>query len=43
MISYFDTIINIIVITDSTFSRVLKMFIIFFSHHKFFVKMLFHM
>ena len=34
--------INIIFITDPAFSWNLKIFIIFFSHHKFFVKMFFH-
>ena len=38
MISYFNIIINIIIITNPKFSRVQKIFIIFFSHHKFFVK-----
>ena len=42
MISYFNININISIITDPTFSRVLKIFIIFFSHHKFSVKMFFH-
>ena len=42
MISYFNITINISIITDLIFSRVLKIFIIFFSHHKFFVKMCFY-
>ena len=33
--------INIIIITDPTFSRVLKILIVFFSHDNFFVKMFF--
>ena len=42
MISYFNTSINIIIITDPTFSRILTTFIVFFSHRKFFAKMFFH-
>ena len=42
MISYFNIIINISIITNLTFSRVLKIYNIFFSHHKFFFKMFFH-
>ena len=42
MIFYFNITINVIIITDPTFSRVLKIFIIFFGHRKFFVKMFFH-
>ena len=41
MISYFNITINIIIIANPTFSRVLKIFIIFSGHHKFFVKMFF--
>ena len=41
-ISYSNIIINIIIVTDRTFSRVLEISIVLFSHHKFFVKMLFH-
>ena len=43
MILYFNIIINIIIITDPTFSRVLKILIVFLSHHKFFVKMFFYL
>ena len=39
--SSFNIIIDIVIITNPTFSRVLKVFISFFSHHKFFVKMFF--
>ena len=42
MISYFNFTINIIALTGPTFYRVLKIFIVFFSHHKFLVKMFFH-
>ena len=42
MISYFNISINISVTTNPTFRRVLKMFIVFFSRHKFFVKIFFH-
>ena len=42
MISYLNIIINIIIIPNSRFSRYLKILIAFFSHYKFFVKMLFH-
>ena len=42
MIFYFNIIINIIIIADPTFNRVLKIFIVLCSHRKFFVKMLFH-
>ena len=38
---YFNIIINIIIATDPTFSKV-KIFNVLFSHHKFFVKMFFH-
>ena len=38
MISYFNIVINIIIVLYSTFSRVFKILIIFFSRHKFFVK-----
>ena len=41
-ISYLNIIINIIAITNPTLSRVLKIFIAFFSDRKFFVKMFFH-
>ena len=41
IISYFNFVFNI-VITNPTFSRVLKILIIFFSHYKFFVKIFFH-
>ena len=40
MISYFNIIINIIM--DPALSRVPIIFIVFFSHHKFFVKIFFH-
>ena len=39
---YFNIILNIIIATDPTFRKVLKIFIIFFSHHKFFVKIFFY-
>ena len=39
MMSYFNTTTSINIITDATFSRVLEIIIISFSHHKFFVKM----
>ena len=42
LITYFNINIKIIIITDLKFNRVFKIFIIFFSHHKFFVKMFFH-
>ena len=42
VISYFNITINIIIITDPTFIRVLKILMIFFSHHKFFAKRFFH-
>ena len=44
MISYFNTIINVIIVTDPTFSRVIKIIIAVFSYHKFkcFVKMFFY-
>ena len=42
MMSYFNITINISIITNLAFSRVLKIFIILFSHCKFFVKILFH-
>ena len=42
MISYFNIIINIIIITNPKFSRLLKIFIVFSSHHNFFVKIVFH-
>ena len=38
MISFFNIVINIIIVLYPTFSRVFKVFIIFFSRHKFFVK-----
>ena len=41
MISYFNIIINVIITLNPPFSRVLKIFIMIFSHHKFFVKMFF--
>ena len=34
IISYFNIILNIIIITNPTFSRALKIFIAFFSHRK---------
>ena len=37
MISYFNMIINIIIVIDPAFGRVFKIFIVFFIHHKFFV------
>ena len=42
MISNFNVIISIIIVTDLTFSRVLKICIVFFSHQKLFVKMFLH-
>ena len=42
MTSYFSIIINIIIVTNPTCSRVLKIFIVLFSHHKFFAKRSFH-
>ena len=42
MISYFIITININNITNLTFNGVLKTLIVF-SHHKFFVKMFFHL
>ena len=39
MMSYFNITTSINIITDATFCRVLEIFIISFSHHKFFVKM----
>ena len=39
MMSYFNITINMTIITDPAFSRVLKIFNIFFNHHTFFVKM----
>ena len=43
MISYFNiiNIITVIVITDATFSRVPKIFIVSFSHYKLFAKTFF--
>ena len=38
MTSYYSIIVNIIIVTNPTFSRVLKLFIVFFSHHRFFVR-----
>ena len=42
IISYFNITFIINIITNLTFSRAFKIFIIFFSHHKFFVKIIFH-
>ena len=42
LISYFNVLINIIVFRDATFSRALKISFVFFSHHKFCVKISFH-
>ena len=42
MICYFNITITISIIAEPTFSRVLKIFIIHFCCHKFFVKMFFH-
>ena len=42
MISSINIIVNIIIVTDPTFSWVLKIPSIFFSYHKLFVKMFFH-
>ena len=42
MIYYFNIKLNKSIITNPTFCRVLKIFIIFFSHNKFFIKMLFY-
>ena len=42
MFSDFNIILNIIITIDEKFSRVLKLFIVLFSHYKFFVKMFFH-
>ena len=42
IISYFNITFIINIIANLTFSRAFKIFIIFFSHHKFFVKIIFH-
>ena len=42
MISYFNTTVNIIILTDQTFNRVLEIFIILFGHYKFFIKFYFY-
>ena len=41
MISYFNISRNVIIVTNPTFSRALKVFIVFFSHHKFLIKIFF--
>ena len=41
IISYFNITINKIIITVSTFSRVVKIFIALVSHHKFLLKCFF--
>ena len=41
MIFYFNIAIDVIIITDPTFSRTLKILITLFSHHNFFVKIFF--
>ena len=41
MIFYFNIAIDVIIITDPTFSRTLKILINLFSHHNFFVKIFF--
>ena len=42
LISYFNIIIKIIIVTDPTVSKALKIFIVLFSHPNFFVKLFFH-
>ena len=42
MITYFHISMNMIIATDPTFSKILKIFLVFFSHHKLFVKMFLH-
>ena len=42
MISYFNISINISIITNPTFPKVLKIYKIFCSHYKFLVKIFFH-
>ena len=42
LISYFNIIINIFIVTGPTFSRVFKILIVFFGHDEFFVKMFFY-
>ena len=42
VISYLNIMVHIFIVRDLTFSRVLKVFIVFLSHHKLFVKMPYH-
>ena len=42
MMSFFNITFNKSVITNHSFCKAFKMFIIFFSHNKLFIKMLFH-
>ena len=42
IMSYFERTTNISIIIDPTLTRVLKNFIIYFSHHIFFIKMFCH-